>query len=505
MFKLIKSVAKSIRTTVANDPEVDKFVVRHSKLFGFIKKRLDPDAKFGLNLTIGIAIALLFLYFFFGIIWDIIGNDAIARSDIRIINLLQIFRTPNFTKTMLFITYLGNWQVVFLGAALASFILLLLKKRQHVVALVASVVGGEFLVASSKILFHRLRPPLLNAIIQENGYSFPSGHSLVSVTFYGIIGYFIFKSVRSKLAKVATFLGTILIISLIGFSRMYLGVHYPTDVLGGHVAGLAWVTAVITALEIRLKSKPYSAADSYSKKQRIVAFSLISFILWASFLLFFYKGHPVKQPRMVLENETIIYQSEIPDKLFANYSKTSEDITGEPMEPINIIVVGDQKILDEAFRKAGWVLADKISLRSLYRISVSALTGKSYPEAPGTPSFWNTRPNDFAYEKQVGGKVSEREHIHFWQTPFVIKETNQRAWFATAHFDKNIVLKKSWLPTHEIDPAVDKEREKIKDELQQTGEIRAVNKFQLVESTLGRNQAGSKFFTDGLAYYIYLK
>ncbi|MHB8841589.1 MAG: LssY C-terminal domain-containing protein [Candidatus Aquicultor sp.] len=505
MFKLIKSVTKSIVKAVREDPEVKKLVARHPGFFSFLQRRTDPDAVFGLNLTIGVVVTAFFIFLFLGVAQDLIGRDPLVRADLRVVNLVQIFRTPSFSKVMLFITYLGKGQVIFIGVIAVGAVLVLLKRWYHLIALITSVAAGEFLVYAMKGLFQRSRPPLVNAIAPERSYSFPSGHAFIAISFYGLAAYFVFRSVKSTLAKILTVIVAAFIIIAIGFSRIYLGVHFPSDVLGGYAAGAAWVTAIITSLEIRMRFKPYKDTKPFAGKRSIVLVGVVMFILWAAYTVYYYETHPFKEPVRVPEKLAVLTVRDIPGKLFVKYPRVSEDITGKPMEPVNIIIIGSRPMLDKAFRNAGWRPADKISLASLYKLARATILKKPYPQAPGTPSFWNARPNDFAYEKPTkANKVSQREHIHFWNTPFILKGDG-RVWFATAHLDTRIVIKNSILPTHEIDPNVDKERDKVKNELQRTGDSSSTGVFQIVQPTLGQNQAGSRFFTDGKAYVIYLK
>jgi len=504
MFKFLKSLLKSIKDKIISSQAFKKFEKKYPRFFIFLQKRLDRDTIFGLHLTIGILVALFFLYIFLGIVQDLIGNDPLIQSDLKIINIVQILRTSNFNQIILFITNLGNWHIIFLGIILSSIVLILLKKWQHLLTLLISTAVGELLIWVMKNLFKRPRPELLNVLTPENSFSFPSSHSFVAISFYGLITYFIFRTVKSKRLRILTAVSGTVLISMIGFSRIYLGAHFPSDVLAGYAAGLAWVIALITALDIRLKTKS-SKEKPYIRKINIVAIAFLGFFIWAGYSFYYYQSNPFIEPKTSEENITTISKNEIPNKLFINYPRRSEDVSGGVLEPINIIIIGNRDTLDKTFTDAGWSLTDQISLTSLSKMVKAIMVGSVYPQAPGTPSFWNKIPNDFAYEKQVNYSVKKREHIHFWKTSFSVKETNQNIWLATVHFDKTIVLEKLFIPVHEIDPDIDKEREKVKNELEETKDIDFIGKFRLVNPTSGYNQVGSHFFTDGMTYYIFLK
>lgn len=504
MFKISKSIIKSIGKAVRHDPEVRKIIERYPRFFHFVKKRLTPDEKFGLHLTLGIFFTAFFVFLFFGVLQDLIGREALVQSDLRIINLVQIFRTPRFNDIMLFITYLGRWQVVFLGAAFTAIVLALYKNWRYLMALSVSVAGGEIFVWLVKILIKRPRPPLVNALAPETSYSFPSGHSFVAISFYGLLIYFLMRFVKSKALKTVLTIFGVFIILAIGFSRIYLGAHWPSDVLASYASGAAWLTVLITSIEIRKKFKNNEKRKPYFKKSVIVYLSLLFFLLWASYVLYFFKSNPIKSPAKAKETAVIISDKNITQELFANFSRTSEDISGGPMEPINIIVVGSETDLEKNMKVIGWVKSDSPNISNLWHLLIAALFNKPYPNAPGIPSFWNALPNDLSFAQPTADNtVHERHHIHFWKTPFKMGKSD--VWFGTAHFDKEIKIKFNLIPVHVIDPAIDKERDKIKEDFAKKEKIQAIQTLQVTEPTLGENQAGDQFFTDGKAYLIFLK
>lgn len=507
MFKFSKSVIKSIGRGIANDPEVQKLAGRFPRTFGFIRKRFTADEKFGLHLTLGIIFTFIFVFFFFGILQDYIGRESLVQADIRIISLVQIFRTPFFNNAMLLITYIGRWEVVFLGVAIISAFLIYLKRRRYLIALLVSVGFGEIFVWVVKNLIERPRPPLVNALAPETSFSFPSGHSFVAISFYGFLAYLLVRSTKRKFLKILAVFTAVSLIFTIGFSRIYLGAHWPSDVLASYAAGAAWLTVIITAVEIRGKFKRAQNNFIEYNKLKLTAVALILFLFWVSYIVIFYRTHPLKILVKVSEVQQTITLSDIPQNLFSDLPHSSEDITGQPMEPVHIIIVGSKRKLEEVFKQSHWFTMDPINPFTIKRLVLASIFNDSYPEAPGVPSFWNTRTNDFAFEQPAANNSArERHHIHFWQTPFILAD-ERRVWFGTAHFDQEIKMGASvfFFPTHMIDPAIDKERDKVKEDLFKTGLVDKVIDFQIVEPKLGENQSGDLFFTDGKAYVIFLK
>lgn len=165
----------------------------------------------------------------------------IGRFDSRIIQIVQGLISDQLTSFMKMVTFFGSvpWFIM-AGIAISIFLVLFHKKRYAVFLLFTSWAGlGLNFVL--KWMFKRERPDLL-PIIAENGFSFPSGHSMGSFVFYGALAIILVRI--SKHAFLDWTLGGLcaLIIMLVGGSRIYLGVHYPSDVIAGFAAGGAWLT-----------------------------------------------------------------------------------------------------------------------------------------------------------------------------------------------------------------------------------------------------------------------
>ena len=564
MFKLPKSIIKSTGKAIYHDPEIKKIVTKHPKLSGFIKRRLTPDQKFGLYLTIGMLISIIFVYLFITVLESLIQQESLYQADSRIINLLQVLRTPAINKLMLFITYLGEGPIVILGAFFIAILFFIFKKKNYSIALIVSVLFGQIFVLVLKNIIQRPRPLPLNALIPESSFSFPSGHAFVALSFYGLVSYFLFRESKNKLQKTLSILLGILLILGIGFSRIYLGVHWPSDVLASYAAGAAWLTALITSLEIRRKfnHKPQDKTikensgnrgtfspespmdidipvDSVTKKRecidrdyrtkgnqiignlcisersgiinrnihnknKVKLLGLIFFIIWIIYLTYFFNTHFLLQTQKISADSIMLSESQVPEAFFTNFSRYSEDLTGVPIEPINLIFISSRKQLENTFEKANWLKTDNIHFKSIILSLNAVLFNQPYDRSPGIPSFWNTFPNDFAYGQPTEKhSILERHHIHFWKTPFLIN--NQEVWFSTAHFDNSITSRSRVIfAIHKINPAVDKEREKIKEDLLKTRQVRKIEEFQIVEPSAGTNSAGNMFFTDGKAEIIYL-
>lgn len=156
-------------------------------------------------------------------------------------------RNPGLNRVLITITYLGNWQMV----SLMGIFLLMVKSTRMNMGIPFAVISLSSIVVykAAKEIFQRPRPDFAVRLIEEGGYSFPSGHSMNGLVCYGILIYLIRRYCKNrKLANVLTGLLGFLIIA-IGRSRVYVGVHYPTDIIGGWSLGAAYLCIAIIILE----------------------------------------------------------------------------------------------------------------------------------------------------------------------------------------------------------------------------------------------------------------
>ena len=507
MFRLCTSILKSAGRGIANDPEVRRIVAKYPRATSFLRRRLTLDERFGLYLTLGFSSALLFILIFFRVVDALADQTVIVQMDVRILNLVQILRSGWGNQVMLFVTYLGKGEIVTLAIALLSIFLILINRRYYILAFIVSAGGGELFVSLMKHLTNRSRPPVGSALYVESGYSFPSGHTFVAVAFYGLLTYFLMRRFQGKWKRLLILaIGTILILA-IGYSRVYLGVHWFSDVIGSYALGFAWVSVVITAIEYRKRSRTGEEPSALVRKRTLSLVGTILFTLWFAFVVVYFRTHPLPTMAAKTADETVVVpESDVVDRLFSLYPRASENLSGVPRQPIDLVIVGSEEELTKALGDAGWLPMDTLSWKTLGKATGAVVRNEAYPQEPGTPAFWNNRPNDLAFEQPTAENTArKRYHVHVWSTPLVTS-SGRNVWVANTHFDEGIKLTSALIvPTHMIDPAVDKVRDKVENELVQTGEASSSTIFQNVDPMLGQNEAGDSFFTDGKAYLIFLR
>ena len=115
--------------------------------------------------------------------------------------------------------------------------------------LLTSLIINSLFVNIIKQAVERPRPPIEFALIVENNFSFPSGHSIVAVSFFGLILYFLIKSIKRKSVQIILLFFGIVLITLIGFSRIYLGVHWTSDVIASYLLGLSWIAFLLIIMD----------------------------------------------------------------------------------------------------------------------------------------------------------------------------------------------------------------------------------------------------------------
>ncbi|WNB91434.1 phosphatase PAP2 family protein [Bacillus sp. NEB1478] len=201
----------------------------------------------------GLLLSFVSLNVFFELSEEILEDERI-RFDNVVIQYVTNLRGDTLTEVMKFITFLGS--KTFLTVLLITSLLWLVIKRKDywgAISYMIAVAGGGLLNLALKHWFGRVRPE--HSLIAEQGFSYPSGHSMGSLIYYGFLGYLVVRSQHGRGIKIVLTLAFILLILMIGFSRIYLGVHYPSDVLAGFSAGTVWLLLCIGARESILAYK----------------------------------------------------------------------------------------------------------------------------------------------------------------------------------------------------------------------------------------------------------
>lgn len=181
----------------------------------------------------------------FSLISLLITDRKIIHFDRIIIDSIQGLESTVLTNVMKFFTFIGSAPfVIVLSLFLLFFLYKVLHHRLELILVVAAITGSAILNGILKNFFQRVRPDF-HRLIEIEGYSFPSGHAMNAFTVYGIISFLLWRHISSWLGRWTLIFVSVVMILAIGFSRIYLGVHYPSDIMGGYFASGFWITTAI--------------------------------------------------------------------------------------------------------------------------------------------------------------------------------------------------------------------------------------------------------------------
>lgn len=189
---------------------------------------------------------ILLIPFIVIVLAALINDELVNVFDQWIGNPVLSLRNPTLTAFFIVLTDFGDIYYIAISILLTStFLIWKYKDYQAVLWLVVqSLVGSVLLNQALKLIFHRSRP-LVEHLVEQGGYSFPSGHSMGSMICYGGILFLLSKKINRTLLRNSLFIIGVLLIFGIGLSRIYIGVHFSTDVIGGLSVGAAWLALAI--------------------------------------------------------------------------------------------------------------------------------------------------------------------------------------------------------------------------------------------------------------------
>jgi membrane-associated phospholipid phosphatase len=209
-----------------------------------VNRRQIVPSSIAILLALAVAATALFL---FGWLAEEVHENEAIRFDNTVRTALHGFASPGLTVFLKWVSNL-NGPVALLIYTLVAVGLFWWKSHRTSAALVAvTMAGGVCLDGVLKLAFHRARPAPYFGLPTPGTFSFPSGHSLMSLCFYGVVAYLVSVHVESPAWRLTLRVSGALIVLLVGASRIYLGVHYPSDVAAGFAAGLVWLTAIVFA------------------------------------------------------------------------------------------------------------------------------------------------------------------------------------------------------------------------------------------------------------------
>ncbi len=488
----LNSVWHSIRTAIANNSDVTRLIQDHPRLFSFLTVRLNKQHFSGLPLTL---LSLAFLYvlaLFGGIVEDLISRDPLVAVDHSLAQLIAMLRTAETVQFFIWMTELGAWQLIIAFTLISMTILWLVQRQQFIAGLLTAVSGSIVFTTLGKIAFHRPRP--VEAVLLENSYSFPSGHATIAVAFYGFLAYILIRSSDTWKHRVNLFFACLVLILLIGLSRIMLGVHYLSDVLGGYLIGALWLIIGISLSEW-LNSKTVKLPDNNRSVAQRISWGLVAvaIIIYLSFASQY-------QPRFAKPAQVKIQKIKGSPALFlrSHAPAYSETAFGQKQQPLGIIFIArDKTNLQKAFQKSGWYKPQQADIQNLLTVLQS---GEVSPYAPLAPAFWNNQINTLAFEKALetpGGKHALT--VQIWETPYATHQG--RIFVAIAKTFDGV----HWGVMRTIDPDLDASRNAVVASFRAANLLKNTRLSPYLPSIVGQTLTGNSFFSRGQIQLVELK
>jgi undecaprenyl-diphosphatase len=210
--------------------------------------RFRPGAALGLTLTIGLVVIGLTGWAFGAITQDVVARET-SSVDRPVYRFFLNHRGAGLTDSMKALTYLGGSSIL-VGIVLVAGLVWWFRRRtwRPLVVGLGAWAGAAILTNAVKALIDRSRPPAVHFIGTANGASFPSGHATDAVAVYGILAALLAAATPLWTRKVGAWVAAVILWTVVGTSRLYLGVHWLTDVLGGAALGGLWLFTYLTAI-----------------------------------------------------------------------------------------------------------------------------------------------------------------------------------------------------------------------------------------------------------------
>jgi undecaprenyl-diphosphatase len=197
-----------------------------------------------------------------GFAWVAYGVEtgSLSGFDRFVIRLVQGTETEPLTKAMEAVSLIGSTKpVTAIALTIMAILFFALGHRKELILFVIALVGSTVLNSVLKNLFERERPSL-HRLVEVAGYSFPSGHSMAAISLYGATAYLLWRHIANRTGRALLIAAAAIVVAAIGFSRIYLGVHYPSDVLGAYLISGCWLAVSIGVFRRLAESRNQAAS-----------------------------------------------------------------------------------------------------------------------------------------------------------------------------------------------------------------------------------------------------
>jgi len=315
---------------------------RHGWLARQIQSLLDPAQGEARTLALLGCLLLLAAWLFLGVLEDVVTGDPLVRADAAIYNLLQGLRSPSVDRLMVAITELGSGFVLWV-LTVAVVLWLLWRRAWHAAAYWLAAIGlASLLGMVIKTTLHRPRPAPVSS--GWDSFSFPSGHATSSAALYGFLAFLLAQGLGPK-GRTAAVSAVVLLVALIGISRLYLGAHWLSDVLGGLAFGTAWIALLAGVYSIHNKVKLPAAP--------LAAIALATLLAAGSYKIL--HGMPADLERYAVhQKESSMTLADWQQGGWQRLPQRRVDLAGQLEEPLVLQWAGPLTRLQTYLTAAGW-------------------------------------------------------------------------------------------------------------------------------------------------------
>jgi membrane-associated phospholipid phosphatase len=229
-------------------PRIDALLHRFSPQIAFVRARLSPEGYLGLRLTLGAIVLVGASWLFGGVAEDVISGDPLTFVDVEVANWLHAHATPLMNQWMLAITHLHGIIAISTYLLLTGLYLGWKRDWYWLLCLGVTVPSGMVVNVLMKLAFARARPIFDNPILTLSTFSFPSGHVAAATLFYGVVAAMLIAKTGAWRWRAFIVLAALALVALVALTRMYLGVHYLSDVIAAFAGALAWLSLCLIAI-----------------------------------------------------------------------------------------------------------------------------------------------------------------------------------------------------------------------------------------------------------------
>ncbi len=245
------NAARGLFEKLRSRPAVERELRRHPRMWHFLAARFASGEYLGLHLTIGMLVSLAAMWLFGGITEDVIHHDPLTHFDLAVLQWMRAHGSPLGYRLGVWVSLIGS-PVAMAAVAVAGAMILSWRRLWLILAgWLVAFAGAAILDTVLKVIIKRPRPPGAEAYLHGMTFSFPSGHAMGSLIGYGMLAYvLVVLWARRNPARISVIAAAAVLVLAIGLSRLYLGVHYFSDVVGGYAAGVLWLASCVSGVEV---------------------------------------------------------------------------------------------------------------------------------------------------------------------------------------------------------------------------------------------------------------